>query len=59
MELLPDDSRLVVSGSVSLTELGGSYTGTLNGFTGNYGPRYPFDKYLGGCNGGQLTFRRR
>jgi len=61
VEVLPDDSRLVVSASVSLTELGGTYTGTLSGFTSNYGPRFPNDRYLylGGCNGGQLTFTRR
>ena len=59
VEALPDGSRLVVSGTATLGESGGSYTGALRGFTANYGPHYPNDKYLGGCDGGQLTFRRR
>jgi len=59
VELLPDDSRLVVSAYVSLAELGGSYTGKLTGSASNYGARFPNDKYLGSCNSGQLTFTRR
>jgi Carboxypeptidase regulatory-like domain len=59
VEALPDDSRLVVSGSATLLASGGSYTGKMRGWAGNYGPRYPNDKYLGGCSTGQLTFTRR
>ena len=59
VETLPDDSRLVVSGSATLVESGGSYTGQMNGWAGNYGPRFPNDKYLGGCSTSQLTFTRR
>jgi len=59
VEALPDESRLVLTATVTLAESGESYTGKLNGYANNYGPRYPFDKYLGGCSGGQLTFTRR
>jgi len=59
VEALPDDSRLVVTGAATLAESGGNYAGNLNGWVSNYGPRFPNDKYLGGCNGGQLTFTRR
>lgn len=59
VERLPDDSRLVISGSATLLESGGSYTGKLDGFASNFGPRFPNDKYLGRCSAGQLTFTRR
>jgi hypothetical protein len=60
VEALPDESRLVLTANVTLAESGeSSYTGKLNGYASNYGPRFPNDKYLGGCDGGQLTFTRR
>ena len=59
VETLPDGSRLVVTGSATLVEAGGSYMGKLNGWASNFGPLFPRDKYLGGCSTGQLTFTRR
>ena len=59
VERLPDDSRLVVGGSGTLVESGGSHTGKMNGFASNYGPGFPRDKYLGSCGTSQLTFTRR
>ena len=59
MEALPDDSRLVVSGAGTLVESGGNYSGRLTGFASNFGPRFPNDKYLGGCSTIHLTFTRR
>ncbi len=59
VEVLPDGSRLVVSGTAALAASGAIYTGPLTGFAGNFGPKYPFDNYLGGCNRGQLTFAPR
>ena len=59
VEALPDGSRLVVTGSATLVESGGSHTGKMNGWASNYGPGFPRDKYLGGCSTSQLTFTRR
>ena len=59
VETLPDDTRLMLSGSATLTESNGNYSGKWNGWASLYGPRFPNDRYLSGCNTGQMTFTRR
>ena len=59
VERLPDDSRLVVSGTATLLPSGASFSGEFKGFLEIYERSYPGGMQAGNCRDAALSFSER
>ena len=59
IEILPDDTRLVLFVTATLSPTAAGFAGPLTGEATHYGRRYPLDPQLGSCSAGTLTLERQ